>query len=151
MSLTATEFTSILEDEAKRIQGDVVWREDEDHSPAQEFRIDVESTNGWPLFVNGHYNAAAGTLSYALILKTAGRIYGLDLGKDHHNPHCDQIGDRHMHRWSEAYGDKEAYVPDDVSAPVSDPVAVWEEFCADAGISHDGRMKRPPPTQEELW
>ena len=35
--------------------------------------------------VKGRYNGAAGTLTYALILKTAGRIYGLDLGKDHHN------------------------------------------------------------------
>ena len=151
MSLTDTEFTSILKDEAKHIRGDVLWREDEDHSPAREFRVDVESTNGWPLFVRGYYNAVAGTLSYALILKTAGRIYGLDLGKDHHNPQCEQIGERHLHRWSQVHGDKLAYVPDNVIAVVSDPVAAWEEFCAEAGISHHGRMKPPPATQEELW
>ena len=44
---------------------------------------------------------AARTLTYALILKTAGRIYGLDLGKDHHNPQCEQVGEKHKHRWSE--------------------------------------------------
>ena len=151
MPLTDTEFGSILEDESKRIQGDITWREDEDHSPALEFRVDVESTNGWPLLLKGRYNSAAGTLTYALILKTTGRVYGLDLGKDHHNPTCEQVGEKHKHRWSERYGDKEAYVPDDVSAPVSDPVAVWKEFCAEARIRHDGTMRRPLATQGELW
>ena len=116
-----------------------------------EFRIDIESTNGWPLFVQGRYNEAARTLSYALILKTEGRICGLDLGKDHHNPQCDQVGEKHKHRWSERYRDKEAYVPDDVNAPVSDPVAVWTEFCAEARIQHHGSMQAPPPKQGELW
>ena len=51
MALTDAEFTAILADESKRVRGDVAWKQDEDHSPAVEFRIDVESTNGWPLFV----------------------------------------------------------------------------------------------------
>ena len=148
--MTDADFASILEDETKHIQADVVWREDEDHSPAREFRATVESANGWPLFVKGRYNALAGTLTYALILTTTGRIYGLDMGKDHHNPQCEQVGEKHKHRWSERYGDKEAYVPDDVSAPVSDPVAVWKEFCDEARIRHDGRMQPPPPTQMGL-
>ena len=151
MTLTDAEFEALLEDESKRIRGDIAWREDEDHSPALEFRVDVESTNGWPLLLKGRYNPAAGTLTYALILKTTGRVYGLDLGKDHHNPTCEQVGERHKHRWSERYGDKEAYVPDDLSAPVSDPVAVWREFCAEARIQHDGIMRRPSATQGELW
>ena len=151
MPLTDAECASILEDESKHIRDDITWREDEDHSPALEFRVDVESTNGWPLLLKGRYNPAAGTLTYTLILKTAGRIYGLDLGKDHHNPQCDQVGEKHKHRWSELYGDKEAYVPDDVNAPVSDSVEVWKECCAEARIRHDGRLKPPPPTQGELW
>ena len=151
MPLTDAEFASILADESKRVQGDVAWREDEDRSPAVEFRVDIESTGGWPLFVRGRYNPAGGTLTYAVILKTVGRIYGLDLGKDHHNPQCHQVGERHKHRWTERYRDKEAYVPGDVKARVSDPVAVWREFCAEARIQHEGRMKPPPPRQGELW
>lgn len=151
MPLTDAEFAAILADDSKRVQGDITWKEDEDRSPALEFRVDVESTNGWPLLLKGRYNPAAGTLTYALILKTAGRIYGLDLGKDHHNPTCEQVGEKHKHRWSERYRDKEAYVPGDVNAPVSDPVAVWGEFCAEARIRHDGRMRRPLATQGELW
>ena len=45
-SLTDADFASILEDETKRIVDDVIiWREDEDHSPAMEFRVGVESEN----------------------------------------------------------------------------------------------------------
>ena len=149
MRLTNSEFQAIVEDETKRVQGDVTWREDEDRSPAREFRVEVESESGWPLFVKGRYNPAAGTLTYALILKTAGRIYALDLGKEHHNPQCEQVGEKHKHRWSERYGDKEAYVPGDVNASASDPVAVWREFCVEARIRHDGRMS-PPVIQGEL-
>ena len=133
--LTDAEFATVLADESKRIQGDVIWREDEDRSPAVEFRVDIESTNGWPLFVKGRYSVAARTLTYTLILKTAGRIYGLDLGKDHYNPQCEQVGEKHKHRWSERYGSG----------------GVWTEFCAEARILHDGRMKPPPPAQGELW
>ena len=86
MPLTDGEFASILSDDTKRIEEDLAWTEDEDHSPAFEFRVNVDSMSGWPLFVKGRYNAAAGTLNYALILKTEGRIYALDLGKDRHNP-----------------------------------------------------------------
>ena len=150
MPLTDDEFADIMGDATKRIGDDVTWGEDEDHSPAREFRVGVESTNGWPLFVNGRYNPVAATLTYVLVLKTTGRFYSLDLGKDHHNPQCEQVGEKHKHRWSERYGDKEAYVPDDVNAPVSDPVAVWDQFCAEARIRHDGRMNRPA-IQEELW
>lgn len=151
MPLTDAEFESILEDETKRIREDITWREDEDHSPALEFRVDIESNSGWPLLVKGRYNPAAGTLTYALILRATGRIYGLDLGKDHHNPQCVQVGEKHKHRWSERYGDKEAYVPDDVNAPVANPVAVWTEFCAEAGIQHEGKMRPPLATEWELW
>ncbi|MGH8191833.1 MAG: DUF6978 family protein, partial [Rhodanobacteraceae bacterium] len=42
------------------------------------------------------------------------RIYGLDLGKDHHNPQCNQVGEKHKHRWTDQYRDKEAYEPRDI-------------------------------------
>ena len=150
MALTDAEFTSILRDSTKCINGDIVWREDMDHSPAWEFRAKVASQDGWPIFVKGRYNRDAGTLTYVLILKTEGRIYALDMGKDHRNPQGDVVGDKHKHRWSEAYRDKEAYVPDDLTAPVSDPVAVWTQFCDEARIRHNGKLSSPPPHQLEL-
>ena len=148
MSLTNAEFDSIIQDQSKRIEGNITWVEDEDHSPAWIFRADVESAVGWPLFVQGRYNSLANTLTYVLILKTTGRIYGLDLGKDHHNPQCDQTGDKHKHTWSERYRDKEAYVPGDITAPASKPVEVWKQFCREAGIEHSGLLRQPPMQME---
>lgn len=134
-----------------RIEGDIAWCEDEDHSPAVEFRAEVLSEPGWPLFIRSSYNRLAGALTYALILKTEGRIYALDLGKGHHNPECTQVGGKHKHRWVERFRDKEAYVPDNITAPVSEPVAVWEQFCTEARTTHIGSLAQPPAVQEDLF
>jgi hypothetical protein len=93
----------------------------------------------------------AKALSFALIHRAVGRIYALDLGKDHHNPTCTNVGEKHKHRYTELYRDKEAHVPPDVTASVDDPVAVWKQFCVEAGIRHSGALHAPPPVQEELF
>lgn len=149
--LGSAEFDSILNDQTKEIVGDIIWATDEDHSHCVEFRAEVPSSAGWPLFIKGTYNPLVPALSYSLILKTDGRIYGLDLGKDHHNPQCNQVGDCHKHRWSETFRDKEAYAPDDIKASAQDPVAVWKEFCAEASIRHSGQMRPPPPHTGDLF
>lgn len=141
--LTQGEFEAILADGSKRIEGNLDWREDPEHSPAREFRVELHSDAGWPIFVVGRFNPYAGTLSYVLIHRGAGRIYGLDLGADHHNPTCQRVGEKHKHRWTEAFRDKEAYVPTDIIAPWDDPVQVWREFCAEARITHAGVLPRP--------
>lgn len=114
MTISNTEFDA---------PDDIVWAEDEDHSPCWAFRAEVQSTNGWPLFVRGTYNPLIPALSYVLILKTTGRIYGLDLGKGHHNPQCQQVGDKHKHRWTEQFRDKAACVPEDRSSQCRRPAA----------------------------
>jgi len=151
MALTTAEFASIIADGTKKIVGDIAWAEDEDHSPAFEFTEKIQSEAGWPLFVRGSINHLAGTLTFALILKSEGRIYALDLGKDHHNPQCTQVGEKHKHYWVETFRDKEAYVPEDITASASDPVAVWRQFCVEAGIVHEGSLAQPPAIQEELF
>ena len=150
MPLTNSEFASILADVSKYIDSDIDWSKDEDHSPAWQFRAEIKSKAGWPLFVKGRYNFLAGSLNYALILRTVGRIYALDLGKDHHNPGCEQIGEKHKHRWTERFRDKEAYVPDDITALATDPASVWSQFCAEARIEHRGRLN-PLPSQGDLF
>jgi hypothetical protein len=149
--LNTSEFDAILKDSTKQILGDIQWTTDEDHSHCVEFRAEVASAGGWPLFVKGPYNPLIPALSYSLILKTDGRIYGLDLGKDHHNPQCNQVGECHKHRWSEQFRDKEAYKPEDITAPAADPGAVWKEFCAEAGIDHNGRMQPPTLDADDLF
>lgn len=124
MSFTQLEFDALLADATKRIEGDIDWAEDEDHSPSVEFRAEVRSDAGYPLFVRGSFNKLAKALSFTLIHRAVGRIYALDLGKDHHNPSCQNVGEKHKHTYTEQYRDKDAYVPQDITALVDDPVAV---------------------------
>lgn len=149
MPIGQTEFDAMMDDASKRIEGDLRWRDDPDHSPALEFRAEVQSDAGYPLRVNGRYNPVAGTLSYTLIHRETGRVYGLDLGADHHNPTCQRVGEKHKHRWTDQFADKLAYVPNDITASPDDPVRVWQQFCAEAKIDHRGSLERPRP-QEEL-
>ena len=151
MVLTNTEFETILDDSSKQIEGNLGWQEDEDHSPSVEFRAEVTSDSGWPLFVRGSYNPLIPALTYVLILKTEGRVYGLDLGKDHHNPECDQVGEKHKHSWTEQFRDKKAYLPTDITEPAANPVAVWKQFCAEAKLTHNGELAPPPPIQGDLF
>ena len=48
MTLTSAEFEAILDDTSKRIDGDIAWQEDEDHSPCVDFRAEVTTV---PTFV----------------------------------------------------------------------------------------------------
>jgi hypothetical protein len=148
--LTQIEFDSLLADTTKRIDGDIDWTEDEDHSPSVEFRAEVKSDAGYPLFVKGSYNALAKALSLALVHRGVGRIYALDLGKDHHNPTCQYVGEKHKHTYTEQFRDAHAYVPSDITAPVDAPLSVWRQFCAEANIAHTGTMHAPPPPREDL-
>jgi hypothetical protein len=150
MPITQNEVEILLDDTSKRIEGDISWSEDADHSPAVEFRAEVQSDLGYPLVVFGRYNPLALSLSYTLLHRGTGRIYALDLGADHHNPTCQNVGEKHKHRWTDVFKDKEAYVPDDITAPPTDPVTVWKQFCLEAKIDHRGKLAPPPPHQRDL-
>jgi hypothetical protein len=112
------EFEKLITDTTKQISGDIFWIADEDHSPAVEFRIAVTSQIEYTFFVRGSYN-----------------------------PSCNNVGEKHKHRWKESLRDKEAYVPEDITASVTDPIAVWQQFCSEAQIIHKGVMHAPPPLQ----
>lgn len=147
--ITQQEFEGILADMSKVIDGDITWREDADHSPARGFRVEVRSDPGWPLLMVGRFDPYAGTLSYELLHRGAGRIYGLDLGADHHNPGCQRIGEKHKHRRTEAFRDKEAYAPSDITASWDQPQQVVQQFCREVNIHRKGQL-HPLGTQEEL-
>ncbi len=118
------DFEALLVDPTKQIQENITWEDDEDHSPVVEFRVEVVSQARYPIFVKGSYNVLAQTLTFALIRRSFGRIYELDMGKDHHNPSCSNVGRKHKHRWTEQLRDKEAYVPEDITKLVTEPVLV---------------------------
>lgn len=147
--MNQAEFETLLMDASKCIPDDISWMEDEDHSPTVEFRAEVISDAGYPVFIKGSYNALAATLSYTLIHRGIGRIYALDMGKEHRNPDCQPVGEKHKHRWRIPVRDKEAYVPEDITMPATDPVGVWKQFCQEAKIRHDGVLFNPPPVQSE--
>jgi hypothetical protein len=151
VDFTELEMATILDDTTKEIRGDIRWAEDQDHSPSVEFRAEVVSESGYPLFVRGSYNPLAQALTFAMIHAGSRRIYALDLGKDHHNPGCRNVGERHKHRWSDLHRDKNAYVANDIGEPVSNPVGVWREFCAEAKVTHRGILHAPTPHQPRLF
>ena len=138
--MTQQEFESILSDDTKEISADIVWNQDTDHSQSREFRIDVESATGHPIFLNGWYNPLSGKLSYSIIHRSMGRIYGLDLGADHRNPSGERVGEKHKHRWKDGSRDKWAR---DITEPWNRPVEVWEQFCDEARLRHSGTMSQP--------
>lgn len=150
--LTQEDFDALLDDPSKRIEGDISWTPDPDHSPALEFRQPVASAISGPLVIAGYYNPAAGKLSYTLIHQGARRIYALDLGADHQNPPPgkERVGEKHKHSWTEEWGDKKAYVPQDITEPWHRPIEVWHQFCEEAGIRHEGTMNPPVPLQGVL-
>ncbi|MGL5035383.1 MAG: hypothetical protein ACRC6M_16470, partial [Microcystaceae cyanobacterium] len=95
--LTDQEFNDFLQDTNKTINGDIEWQEDEDHSPAVEFRVELQTTNDYPVIikVKGSYNPLLPSLTYAIIHSQAKRIYALDMGKNHRNPDRNQVGEIH--------------------------------------------------------
>lgn len=151
MALTNPEFEALLADRSKRIEGDIEWVDDEDHAECREFRAQVLSDPGYALSVKGTYNSVAGALSFVLVYAGHGRIYALDLGKDHRNPDGEYVGEKHKHRWTEQYRDKHAYVPDDITAQPNQVLLAWDQFCAEASIRHEGTMAPPRAAQFRLF
>ncbi len=49
------------------------------------------------------------------------------------------------------YKDKQTYEPQDITANQDNPVAVWEQFCQEAIIHHNGIMNNPPALQGDLF
>ena len=142
MTLSQQEYEAIIGDNTKVIAEDIVW-EGSLNSPTREFRIDIGSAEGYPISVKGWYNPRSGKLSYAIILQTVGRIYGLDLGADHCNPDGETVREKHKNYWVPGSRDKWAYVPEDITETWNRPVAVWGQFCAEANLQHSGTMREP--------
>jgi hypothetical protein len=144
------EFEDLIADEDKAIDGHITWKVCDDHPDSVEFRVDVATTGGHLVEVHGSYNRRIHKLSYVLLHRKYGRIYALDLGRDHRNPDGTSVGELHKHRWTQAYGINEAYVPLDITEPATNPVGVWKQFCTEAKLVHKGTMNDPPALQLQL-
>ena len=143
MTMTQEEFEAIIADDTKEVSENIVWVDDQDHSSAQEFRAEVNSVTGHPIFIRGWYSPLSGKLSYSMIHRGIGRIYGLDLGADHRNPDGTRVREKHKNSWREGARDKWAYEPEDITAPWNRPVEAWDQFCTEANLRHSGTMSQP--------
>jgi hypothetical protein len=141
--MSQQEYDAIINDRTKVIEADIVW-EGAGNSLTREFRMDIASDEGHPIFVKGWYNPRSGKLSFSIIHRTVGgRIYGLDLGAEHYNPDGKPVGEKHKNYWVSGYRDKWAYVPDDITGTWDRPIQVWEQFCAEVSLSHSGTIRHP--------
>ena len=145
MTLSKSEFNTIIATETKRVEGDINWGPDL-NTLAKKFRIEIDSDEGYPLFLQGYYNPYSGKLSYTIIYRGVGRIYGLDLGSEHINPDGRAVGETHKNFWKPGYKDKWAYEPTDITHSWNNPVEVWKQFCVEATLEHRGIM-HPPKVQ----
>ena len=142
MTLSQHEYETIINDDTKVILQDIAW-EGKPNSYAQEFRVDIDSNDGYPIFLKGWFNPFSHKLSYSIILRGVGRIYGLDLGAEHCNPDGRLVGEKHKNYWYPGSRDKWAFVPRDITATWDRPLEVWEQFCQEANLSHQGNMNQP--------
>ena len=141
---------AIIADTTKVIEGDIVWQPEDNVRGAQQFRVRVTSVERSDLVLRGWFNHSSGKLSYTLFTPQVGRIYGLDLGANHNNEDGERLIGTHKVRWTPEDRDKRAYVPEDITAEWWEPVVVWEQFCAEANLTHTGTMIGPIHEEEVL-
>ena len=143
MTLSQQEYEGIINDTTKVIHDDIGW-EGTGNSPARHFTADIQSADGHPIFVKGWYNPSSGKLSYAIIHRSIGRIYGLDMGADHVNPDGESVGEKHKNYWVPGRRDKWAYVPEDITEAWNHPSAVWAINSAPRlNLQHTGTIQDP--------
>ncbi len=58
MPLSQQEYDAIIADETKIIAENIVW-ESSPNSPTRRFRAEVDSDEGYPIFVDGWYNPSS--------------------------------------------------------------------------------------------
>lgn len=106
--------------------------------PYMKARAAVESSTGFDLAVEVTYNPNVAKMSGCLFARHVkpnwARLYGVDIGDDHHNPDCQMTGDPHRHnRWSVAHGSRVASPAPEFAGLARD--AVIELFLSECGIT----------------
>ena len=147
-TLSESDVLAIIGDTSKVIEGDIEWQAQTTMRHAQRFRVPVSSEVWDGLMLQGWFSPAARKLSYTLFIPEHGRIYGLDLGAEHVNPDGERVVGTHKVRWTAEHGDRLGYVPADITVDWSEPVLVWQQFCAEANLSHVGTIVAPTHWEE---
>jgi len=136
--ITEDEIEDIIANVKKEITDTIEWSY---KNGVQKFKVDVQNEAGYPLKLVGTLSYRSGNFSFALLLGKR-RIRGLDCGKKvHHNPECTRIKGVHKHKWSDAYQDKEAYVPPDIDC--SSIIEALKAFLEECNIQLKAVVKKP--------
>lgn len=154
-SLSEADVLAIIADTSKVIEGDIVWQQKGRRGRQQTFRAEIRSDVGPETYIDGYINPGSQKLSFTLVLKypirsQSRRIYGLDIGREHENKGEGMVGATHKTRWRDEHRDRWAYAPPDITAPWSDPVLAWKQFCTEANLRHTGTMITPNYQEEML-
>ena len=118
MSFTEDEIQTILNDNSKKICGNILWTRNKSFSDIATFNIPIISDGLGELTLRGSYNLIYSKISFVIVYKQK-RIYSLDIGHDHTNRKTKtqkrkSIGSVHKHKWSRKFKDAYAYQPDDI-------------------------------------
>ena len=141
MTFSENDFQILIRNDSKEILGDITWEKDANHEGSLIFVTEIQSDINYPIYLKGTFNSKRGTLSFSMIHREVGRIYGLDMGQNHKNRATGKkTGRIHKHKWTDLYQDQDTYVPSDITKPYNDVIGVWNEFCLESKITHKGRM-----------
>ena len=141
MNFSEENFKLLIMDNSKEILGDIKWENDHNHLGSFIFGKEITSKLEYPIYIKGSFNFKRKTLSFSIIHREVGRIYGLDMGQTHRNRATGKKSGRiHKHTWTDLYKDQFTYVPSDITEPFHNVTGVWRQFCLEARIIHMGRV-----------
>lgn len=139
----ADDIDAILDDPSKTIEGNIQWLPDPNHPSAWIFHAPVAHSGETPLVAHGTLQPGQDRLSYLLVLRAVGRVFGICWGYRHLNPSGETVPGPHIHRWTSEHLDRRVEPLGDAGDGASDPIAAWRQFCTRANIVHRGALHPP--------
>ena len=134
-------FKLLIMDDSKEILGNINWEKDKNHLGSFIFLEEIISSINYPISIKGSFNFKRRILSFSIIHREVGRIYGLDMGQTHKNRATGKKSGRiHKHIWTDLYKDQYTYDPLDITEPFHNVIGVWRQFCLEARIKHEGEV-----------
>lgn len=122
----------------KHIEDDITWAHKQ--KDWLEFRARIECDVDYTLWLVGSYNHRLDAYSYSFVVNGQ-RICGLDVGKDHHNPTCEDVGSPHVNYWTNPHEAKMAREANDIDC--STMASAIEGFLKLCGIDLGGAFRTP--------
>ncbi len=123
----------------KHIDQNIQWKT---HGGYKTFSTDVVSEEAdYEMILVGSLTEATGYVKFNLFVGSQ-PIAMLHVGKIHHNPDCERLeGKVHKHRWSDAYREKRAYLPNDIDVTTIE--SGFRSFLNECNIELRGRFVAP--------